>query len=56
MKIYRLKITYNPNKEEIESIEEYVENDNPIFEIGDISFEVPEEVGKYLESDILGLA
>tara|TARA_Y100001963_G_C6469989_1_gene304052 strand:+ start:253 stop:423 length:171 start_codon:yes stop_codon:yes gene_type:complete len=56
MKIYKLKITYNPDKEEIESIEEYVENNNPVFEVGDMVFEVPEEMNKYLESDILGLA
>ena len=56
MKIYNLTITYDPDTEEVESIQEYFENDNPVFEIGDMVLEVPEELGKYLESDILGLA
>jgi len=56
MKIYKLTIMYDPDAEEVESIAEYVENDNPVFEVGDMTFEVPEELGKYLESDILGLA
>jgi len=47
---------YDPDTDEVESIEEYVENNNPVFEIGDMMFEVPEEMHKYLESDILGLA
>ena len=56
MKVYRLEITYDPDTEEVESIEEYVECDNPIFTIGDISFEIPDDICKYIESDILGLA
>lgn len=56
MKTYKLKIIYNPNTDEVESIEEYIESDNPVFEVGDMMLEVPEEIMKYLESDILGLA
>ena len=56
MKTYKLKIIYDPNTDEVESIEEYVEDDTPVFEVGDMIFEVPEEMNKYLESDILGLA
>tara|TARA_R100000808_G_C2148213_1_gene156330 strand:+ start:36 stop:329 length:294 start_codon:yes stop_codon:yes gene_type:complete len=56
MKTYKLKIIYNPDTDDIESIEEYVEDDTPVFEVGDMMFEVPEELRKYLESDILGLA
>tara|TARA_R100001082_G_scaffold103922_1_gene74906 strand:+ start:843 stop:1013 length:171 start_codon:yes stop_codon:yes gene_type:complete len=56
MKTYKLKIIYNPDTDDIESIEEYVEDDTPVFEVNDIIFEVPEEVRKYLESNILGLA
>ena len=56
MKIYELKIIYNPDTDEVESIEEYVEDDTPVFEIHDMILEVPEELSKYLESDILGLA
>ena len=56
MKTYKLKIIYDPNTDEVESIEEYVEDDNPVFEVGDMILEVPEEMSKYLESDILGLA
>ena len=56
MKIYSLKIIYDPDTDEVESIEEYMESDNPVFNVGDDSFEIPDDICKYIESDILGLA
>tara|TARA_Y100001938_G_C7925908_1_gene346832 strand:- start:68 stop:241 length:174 start_codon:yes stop_codon:yes gene_type:complete len=55
-KIYSLKIVYDPDTDEVESIEEYMESDNPVFNVGDDSFEIPDDICKYIESDILGLA
>ena len=56
MKTYKLIIVYDPDTEEVDSIQEYFEDGSAVFEVGDMSFEVPEEISKYLESDILGLA
>jgi len=56
MKTYVLKIIYNPDTEEVESIYEYLEQDEMSFEIGDETIEVSEEMAKYIDGSVLGLA
>ena len=56
MKTYVLKIRYNPDTEEVESIYEYLEQDEMSFEIGDETIEVSEEMAKYIDGSVLGLA
>ena len=57
-KEYILKIKYDPDEENIESISEQIEyeEDEIYFKVEDVEFKIPGEIGKMLESDILGLA
>ena len=49
-------IAYDEDKNEISGLATAVPDKDGIFTIGDISFEIPDDICKYIESDILGLA
>ena len=58
VKEYVLKIAYDPDTEEIESISEAIEHESDVlyFQIEDKELKIPNKIAKLLESDILGIA
>tara|TARA_R100001594_G_scaffold115544_1_gene150449 strand:- start:149 stop:322 length:174 start_codon:yes stop_codon:yes gene_type:complete len=55
-KKYVLEIVYNSEDESVDSIYEYIDEAKMIFKVEDESFEVPDDVIEWLDSDILGLS
>lgn len=55
-KKYVLEIVYNSEDESVDSIYEYIDENKIVFKVDDESFEVPDDVIEWLDSDILGLS
>ena len=55
-KKYVLEILYNSEDESVDSIYEYIDEAKIVFKVDDVSFEVPDDVIEWLDSDILGLS
>ena len=55
-KKYVLEIVFDSEDESVDSIYEYIDEAKMIFKVEDESFEVPDDVIEWLDSDILGLS
>tara|TARA_Y100000361_G_C11127060_1_gene326622 strand:+ start:719 stop:964 length:246 start_codon:yes stop_codon:yes gene_type:complete len=56
MKVYVLKIGYNPNTDEVEYIKEYIEGAKATLEVDGKEIELDDEIGDLIVSDEMGLA
>ena len=56
MKIYVLKIGYNPNTDEVEFVKEYIEGAKATLEVDGKEIELDEEIGDLIISDVMGIA
>ena len=56
MKVYVLKIGYNPASDEVEFVKEYIEGAKATLTVNDKEVELDEELGDLIVSDIMGIA
>ena len=56
MKVYVLKIGYNPTTDEVEYIKEYIEGAKATLEVDGKEIELDDEIGDLIVSDEMGLA
>jgi cytochrome oxidase Cu insertion factor (SCO1/SenC/PrrC family) len=56
MKVYVLKIGYNPNSDEVEFVKEYIEGAKATLEIDGKEIELDDEIGDLIVSDEMGIA
>ena len=56
MKIYVLKIGYNPKTDEVEFIKEYIEGAKATLHVNDQEIELDDELEELLVSDVMGIA
>lgn len=55
MKVYVLKIGYDPNTDEVEFVKEYIEGAKATLHINNKKIELDDEIGDLIVSDIMGI-
>ena len=56
MKVYVLKIGYNPITDEVEFLKEYIEGSKATLTVDDKEIELDDELGDLIVSDVMGIA